>query len=62
MADMTRIKKLLSQSTTMPHGTGIGKDPARADQPSTLLNMHTQRGGGCSCCSGGHHHDDDDEE
>lgn len=58
MADMTRIKKLLSQSTTMPAGTGLGGGNA---QPSTLLNMHTQRGG-CSCCAGGRHEDDEDEE
>lgn len=56
MADMSRIKKLLSGSTTLPLGTG-------GAQNSTLLNMHTDRGGhvhgaGCGC---NHAHDDDDE-
>lgn len=57
MADMSRIKKLLGNSTTMPMGTGIGS--AQGGQNSTLLNMHTDRGGlgaGCSCCQ-----TDDDE-
>ena len=59
MADMSRIKKLLGSSTTMPLGTGTGGAPN-----STLTNMHTDRGGhvhghGCGC---NHSHDDEDEE
>lgn len=56
MADISRFKKMLSGSTTMPYGTA-------GAQNSTLLNMHTDRGGhvhghGCGC---NHSHDDEEE-
>lgn len=61
MTDLTRIKKLLSNSTTMPAGTGIGK--AAPGQPQTALNMHARsghtHGPGCGCT---HSHDNEDED
>ena len=63
MSSLDKYKKMLSQSTTLPAGTAQGG----SGQPSTLLSMHTPRGGvshghGCGCAHHHHDHEEEDED